>query len=127
MDTDKLIATYVRIRDARSELKATYKKEDDVLKSKLETLESALSSMFDDNGVTNVKTQSGTAYRTVKTRYWAPDWDEFRKFVVEHDALGLFENRVAQGNMKEYLEHYPDLAPPIRADSRYSITVRRGN
>lgn len=83
--------------------------------------------MFNDNGITNVKTQSGTAYRTVKTRYWAPDWDEFRKFAVENDAIGLFENRIAQGNMKEFLEHHPDLAPPIRADSRYSITVRRGN
>lgn len=34
MDTEKVISTYVRIRDARSELKAAYQKKDEVLKAK---------------------------------------------------------------------------------------------
>jgi hypothetical protein len=47
-------------------------------------------------------------------------------FVKEHDAIELFEKRVSQGNMKQFLEENPDKFPQgMMMDSKYKITVRR--
>jgi hypothetical protein len=47
-------------------------------------------------------------------------------FVKDNDALGLFEKRIHQGNMKQFLDEYPDKFPPgMLVDSKYKITVRR--
>ena len=126
MDTNKLVRAYINIRDARAELKATYEAEDAALKDKLGKIETALLALADELKLSSIKTEAGTATRTQRTRYWAADWDAFKAFVREHDALDLLERRVHQGNIKAFMEEHPDAIPPINADSAFHITVRRG-
>ena len=48
------------------------------------------------------------------------------KFILEHKVPELLEKRVAQGNMKAFLEENPDLLPAgLNIDSEYTVTVRR--
>lgn len=126
MDTKKLVATYIKIRDARGELKAKYEDEDAKLKAQLSKIEQVLLKMTDDLGVTSLKTEAGTATKTQRTRYWAADWDAFKDFMRQYDALDLVERRVHQGNFKEFMETHPDVVPPVNADSSFAITIRRG-
>jgi hypothetical protein len=126
MDTKKLVATYVKIRDARAELKAKYEDDDAKLKAQLGKIEQVLLKMTDDLGVTSLKTEAGTATKTQRTRYWAADWDAFKDFMRQYDALDLVERRVHQGNFKEFMETHPDVVPPVNADSTFAITIRRG-
>jgi len=126
MDTNKLVATYVKIRDARSELKSKYEDDDARLKAQLDKIERVLLKMTDDLGVTSLKTEAGTATKTQRTRYWAADWDAFKDFMRQYDALDLVERRVHQGNFKEFMETHPDVVPPVNADSSFAITIRRG-
>jgi hypothetical protein len=64
--------------------------------------------------------------RSVATRYWTNDWDSMYNFIKENDALGLFEKRIHQVNMKQFLEENPDSFPPnMLVDSKYKIIVRR--
>jgi hypothetical protein len=50
------------------------------------------------------------------------------EFVKENDAYGLFEKRISQTNMKQFLEENPDKFPKgMLLDSAYKITVRRSN
>lgn len=126
MDTNKLVRAYIKIRDARAELKADYEAQDANLKDKLTKIEGALLALADELKLNSIKTEAGTATRVQRTRYWAADWDAFKTFVKEHDALDLLERRVHQGNIKSFMEENPDAVPPVNADSTLSITVRRG-
>jgi len=129
MDTAKLVSAYIRIRDARSDLKRKFDDEDAALKEKIDIIENALLDLAKEHGLDSMKTPYGTASRVVRTRYWAPDWDSFKDFLKEQgdDGFDLVERRIHQGNFKEFLENHPDVAPPVNSDSRYSIVVRRGN
>ena len=54
------------------------------------------------------------------------NWDSFKQFVLEHEVLDLFEKRIAQGNMKQFLEENPGVVPPgLNSDSEVTITVRK--
>jgi hypothetical protein len=45
---------------------------------------------------------------------------------MEHDALDLFEKRIAQLNMKQFLEENPGVVPPgLNSNSEYDISVRK--
>lgn len=125
MDVSKLVEVYVKIRDKRAELKKSFEVEDNKLVEKLEMIESELLNVCKDNGVESLRTTSGTAFRTIKERVWAPDWDAFKEFVREHDAVELFESRIHQGNYKEWAEAHPDVSAPVNVDRKYAITVRR--
>ena len=77
-------------------------------------------------GVTSVRTTEGTAVMSVKTRYYTQDWDSFKQFVIDNHALELFEKRIAQSNMAQFLEENPGVVPPgLNSASEYDISVRK--
>lgn len=123
---DKLVKTYVKIRDKRKELVDQYEKEDNNLKEALELIESELLEMCKETGADSLRTEFGTVTRRVAKRYWTNDWHSFHEFLKEHGTLELLEKRIAQTNMSTFLEENPDLLPPgLNIDSRYTVTVRR--
>ena len=79
-----------------------------------------------ETGATSFSTPHGTAYRTVKNRYWTNDWEHFYGFMRDNNALELLEKRIHQANMKEFMDQNPDLHPPgLNIDSEYEITIQR--
>lgn len=123
---DKLVKTYVKIRDKRKELVDQYEKEDNNLKEALELIESELLEMCKETGADSLRTEFGTVTRRVAKRYWTNDWHSFHEFLKKHGTLELLEKRIAQTNMSTFLEENPDLLPPgLNVDSRYTVTVRR--
>ena len=124
--TDKLVKTYVKIRDARKVLSDQFEKDDAELREAMDTIESQLLEACKSIGADSIRTEFGTVSRTVKKRYWTNDWHSFYEFLKEHEALELLEKRVAQTNMSTFLEENPDLHPPgLNVDSRYAVVVRR--
>ena len=53
------------------------------------------------------------------------DWDAFKNFVREYDAIDLLVKNINQSNFKEWAEQHPDVVAPVNIDRRYAITVRR--
>ena len=126
MDAEKIVKTYIRIRDARDTI--AKKRDDEIaeLQQQLDALEDALLEICKDTGQEGGKTASGSFSRSVKTRYETTDWDRMYAFISEHNAPEILEKRIHQGNMKTFLEENPDLLPEgLNVRSRYSITVRR--
>lgn len=123
---DKLAKVYRRIRSEIDTLTQEYDNKVEVLKEQLEELKNAMKDQMQALGVTSVKTANGTVVLGTTTRYSTADWDSFKTFVTEHDALDLFEKRIHQGNMKQFLEENPGLVPPgLNSNSEYSISVRK--
>ena len=77
-------------------------------------------------GVSSVRTDQGTVVLSTKTRYNTQDWDSFKTFVLQHEAVDLLEKRIAQTNMSTFLEENPGLVPPgLNSVSEYAISVRK--
>jgi len=119
---DKLVAVYIKMRDAKAELA----KRDAEISEQMSMIEAELLEICKATGQEGGRTPKGTFTRSVRTRYDTSDWQSMYKFIKEHDALELLEQRVSQGNMKTFLKDNPGLLPPgLNSSSRYAITVRR--
>jgi hypothetical protein len=123
---DRLAKTYRKIRDAKAALTTQYDTELAKLDGQLEIVAAAMKEHMKAAGVTSVKTEQGTIILSKQTRYSVQDWDAFKAFVVEHNALDLFEKRMAQKNTEQFLEENPDVAiPSLMTDSKYVVSVRK--
>ena len=128
MDATKLVSAYIKMRDAKDALTREYEAKINEVKEQMELVEQALLEICKETGQDGGKTAYGTFSRTVKTRYWTNDWGSMYRFIKENDAIQLLEQRVHQGNMKQFLAENPGLLPEgLNTDSKYSITVRRAS
>lgn len=126
MDATKLVAVYIKMRDAKDAITREYEAKVNEIKEQMEAVEQALLEICKTTGQDGGRTTHGTFSRTVKTRYWTNDWGSMHSFIKEHDAIHLLEQRIHQTNMQEFLRDNPGTLPQgLNADSRYSITVRR--
>ncbi|NBO66125.1 MAG: hypothetical protein EBU88_15010, partial [Acidobacteria bacterium] len=126
VSVEKLTRVYIKIRDARAELAAKFKTEDDALVEQLDVVKRALLNYCSEHGVESVRTSEGLFYRTTKTRYWTSDWESMHKFVLEHGVPEFFEKRLHQGVVKQFLEEHPEVVPPgLNTDVEYVVTVKR--
>jgi hypothetical protein len=123
---DRLAKIYRKIRTEITTLTQEYDGKVETLKAQQEEIKNAMKDMMKTMGVTSVRTAQGTVVLAVKTRYHTQDWDSFKKFVVEHDAVDLLEKRIAQSNMSQFLEENPGLVPPgLNSHAEYDISVRK--
>lgn len=126
ISADKLVSTYVKIRDRRAELTREYEKQDNKLKEQLELVANKLLDICRETGVESMRTSAGTVSRSVSTRYWTSDWASMYDFIREHDAINLLEQRIHQGNLKSFLAEHPETVPKgLNSDSAYTVRVTR--
>jgi hypothetical protein len=123
---DKLARVYRKMQARIQELTAAYESEVEGIKAQQDAVKQALKDQMLALGLTSVNTSEGTVILSTKTRYATNDWDSFKQFVVEHDALDLFEKRIAQTNMATFLKENPGLAVPgLNSNAEYAISVRK--
>jgi hypothetical protein len=90
-------------------------------------LEAAMLETCDDIGAETLRTESGTIIKTLKENFVCGDWDNFKAFVLENQALELLQQRISQTNFKEFLSTREDegLPPGISTMREFKITVRK--
>ena len=126
LSAEKLTKTYIRIREERASLSASYKEKDTALVNQLDMVRKGLLDYCEKHGVESVKTSEGLFYRTTKTKYWTSDWESMHKFILQHEVPELYDKRLNQSNLKEFLEDNPDVYPEgLNKDTEYVITVRK--
>ena len=126
LSAEKLTKAYIRIREERASLSASYKEKDTALVNQLDMVRQGLLNYCEKHGVESVKTSEGLFYRTTKTKYWTSDWESMHKFILQHEVRELFDKRLNQSNLKEFLEDNPDVYPEgLNKDTEYVITVRK--
>lgn len=123
---NKLAKVYRKMQAKLQQLTAVYETEAAALKAQQDQVKEALKTQMLALGVKSVNTEEGIVILSTKTRYWPQDWDAFKEFVKENDALDLFEKRVAQTNMATWLQDNPTLVPPgLNSSSEYAVSVRK--
>lgn len=119
---EKLVKIYMKMKAAHSELEA----QAEAVKKQQDEVKNAIKDMMQAEGVLSSKTSFGTVSLSLKKRYYTHDWDSFKQFVMTNDALDLFEKRIAQRNMAQFLEANPTLVPPgLDSISEYEVSVRK--
>ena len=126
MKADALVLAYRKIRDAINEKEEAHKAEIAALKAQQDLVSDALLALCNEQNLDSIRTPAGTVTRTMNTRYWTNDWESMHSFIKEHDALYLLEQRIHNGNMKQFLEDNPDDLPiGLNADTKYVVRVRK--
>lgn len=126
---DSLVKAYLAIRLQREKLAKKYEQEDAVFKEQMDRLEEAMLNTCNDIGAETLRTESGTIVKTLKENYICGDWDNFKKFILENEALELLQQRISQTNFKEFITTRKDegLPPGISTMREFKITVRKPN
>lgn len=125
---DRLAKVYVKIRDKISDLTRDYETQVETLKAQQAQVSSTMKDQLRAMGTLSSKTEFGTVSLITKTRYYAMDKDAFKRFVIENDAADLYEQRVAQKNMAEFLDKNPGNVPPgLNIVSEIEVSVRKPN
>ena len=123
---DKLAKVYRKIRDEVQALTRDYESAVEELKAQQSEIQNAMKDKMLTLGVTSVKTSEGTIILAEKTRYYTEDWDSFKTFVVEHDALDLFEKRIHQTNIVTFLDENPGVVPAgLNSMTEFAVSVRK--
>lgn len=123
---DKLVSVYIKMRDKRDDIKKEMEAKVRDIEEQMELVSSRLLEICKETGADSFRTPDGTAYRTIKHRYWTNDWESFHKFMQENAAMELLERRIHQSNMKQFLDENPEMHPAgLQVDREYAITVRR--
>ena len=119
---DTLCKIYMKMRAKLSELNSEIAK----IEEQKEQVSIAMRDKMKELGVQSVRTDHGTVTMLKKTRYYTQDWDSFKNFVLENQAVDLLERRIAQTNMTQFLEENPGLVPPgLNAESKLDVSVRK--
>lgn len=119
---DRLVRIYTKMRAKLQELDQEVER----IKEEQKAVKLAIKDQMQTNHLTSAKTEFGTVSLVTKTRFYTQDWDSFKSFMKEHDALDLMERRISQTNMKTFLEEHPTLMPPgLNSETEFDISVRK--
>ena len=124
---DSLVQAYLKLRLEREKLAKKYEQEDSVFKEQMDRLEEAMLNTCNDIGAETLRTESGTIVKTLKENYVCGDWDNFKRFILENQALELIQQRISQTNFKEFMSTRGEdgLPPGISTMREFKITVRK--
>lgn len=123
---DKLTRVYMKMRGKIQEVEAEYEAKIEALKAQQQEVKNAMKDLMLEQGSRSVRTDYGTVTLSEKTRYYTQDWDSFKHFVIEQDAVDLLERRIHQTNMAKFLEENPAMHPPgLNADKQFDVSVRK--
>jgi hypothetical protein len=123
---DKLAKVYRKMSAEIQRLTQEYDNATAQIKQQQDTIKTAIKDEMLRLGVKSVRTDGGTISLSTKTRYSTEDWDAFKEFIKENDAIELLEKRISQSNMATFLEENPGKVPAgLNSFKEYAISVRK--
>jgi predicted secreted Zn-dependent protease len=124
VSAEALVSVYIKIRSAIEHKEEEHKVVMQGLKEQLEAVSDQLLTICSTQNAEGIRTSAGTVSRRVSSRYWTSDWDSMYTFIKEHDAPFLLEQRIHNGNMRQFLKDNPDVLPAgLQAERKFTIQV----
>lgn len=126
IQADRLASAYIKMRDKRSQLQKEFDEKDKEIEAQMDMVAEELLKLCKSIGADSIKTQAGTVFRSVKTRYETTDWENMYAFIKEHDVPQVLERRISTTNMTQFLDDNPTVMPiGMNINKKYTVTVRR--
>ena len=124
---EELVKAYIAIRNKRDANAREFNAKDAELKAELAQLDQVMLNSCNEIDADSIKTSSGTIIKTMKENFVCGDWDNFKQYVMQNDAIELLQQRLQQTNFKEFLSNRTDegLPPGISSMKEFQIVVRK--
>lgn len=124
---DKVVQAFTAIRDHRTAKRHVWEQEDAALEADQDKLKALMLQIMNTTGAESIRTEHGTAIRTLKTKPSVADWSAVYAFIMaDVDRFELLEKRVKATFVKQYMEENEGLLPPgVNIYQEYEISVRR--
>lgn len=123
---EKIVRIYVKMRDARSALKAEYEAKDKAIKDQQDELETFLLGEMNSLGFDSFKTAAGTAYRTDQLIPQGADWNVFYDWVAKTRGFDFLFKRIKADAVRDYMDlHNGELPPGVSIFSKLGVGIRR--
>ena len=126
-DVASKVQKYIQIRNELAEIRKTFQAVEVALKADLEDISFEIVNISDELGVDSLKTEYGTAYRSVKSSYRVLDWEMYLQWAEEHGALHTIQKRVTKTAVDEIVEADlgGDLPPGLDLYTEVTINIRK--
>ena len=124
---EELVRAYIAIRNKRDANAREFDAKDKELKAELAQLDQVMLHSCNEIDPDSIKSNSGTIIKTMEENFVCSDWDNFKQYIVQEDAIDLLQQRIHQTNFKEFLSNRTDegLPPGISSMKEFQIIVRK--
>ena len=122
---DKLIKAYLLLRNKKEAIVAKVKEEVSGIKEQMAQLENFMQLKADEQGVTQFKTENGTAFLSTVDQALVSDWDKVLEFVAKNEAYELLEKRVSKYAVRDYMKQNKELPPGVSYRTLIKVSVRK--
>lgn len=126
-ELDELVKIYLTIRKEREILSQQFEAKDAELKADMVSIEQVLLASCNDINADSIRTPNGTIIKSMKESYVCGDWDNFKQFILENQAVELLQQRIHQTNFKEFMSNHEGegLPPGVSSMREVVVTVRK--
>jgi hypothetical protein len=125
MKISELVAKYVQLRDKKAEYKGEYEAKVAKIEETLGKIECKLLEVFEQTGMDSVKTEFGTAYKSVRSSASVADRDAFMAYVKANDEWQLVDIRAAKTAVEQFKDVNNDLPPGVNWREERVVNFRR--
>ena len=124
---DEIVQAFLSIRGQREAIAREFELKDAELKAEQVQLEQVLLEQCNSLNAETIRTGAGTVVKTLKENFICSDWDGLKSFILENGLIELMQQRLHNGNLKEYLAtHEGEGMPPgVSSFREYSIVVKK--
>jgi hypothetical protein len=115
------------IRSERENIARQFEAKDAELETELRAIEQVLLNACNEIQAESIRTGSGTIVKSLKESYVCGDWNNFKEFIMENQAIELLQQRIHQSNFKEFVNGRKEegLPPGISTMREFTITVKK--
>jgi hypothetical protein len=126
VNVDDVIKAYVQMRDAADALEKQHKEELAPMRDKMRKVEHWLQNTLQSQGLTNFKSENGTAFLQGVSSVKVQDWESLLAFIRDKNMWELLDHRVAKSVVEDYLESTGEIPPGVDIKRETVVRVRRG-
>jgi hypothetical protein len=120
-----VIRAYMKLREQKAVIEGDAKERVAELKAKMEKLEAFLKSQMDEQGLTSLKSEWGTAFLTTTDYANVADWDAVLGFIRENDAYDMLEKRISKIAVRGYIEQTKAVPPGVNYGTKLEVNIRK--
>lgn len=125
MTPAELIKRYQEIKRTKDIMDTEYKESIKPYSEALEAIELSLLEYLNDNGLQNLKTETGTAYKVTHVNTKMVDRQKLVAFVKETDNFDLFTNSLTKEAVKAYVETHKEPPPGVEVTTYLECNIRK--
>ena len=127
LELDELVKIYLTIRKEREILSRQFEEKDAELEGDMKSQEQVMLAQCNEINADSIRTPNGTVIKSMKESFVCGDWDHFKEFIMENQAIELLQQRIHQTNFKEFMSNHEGegLPPGISSMREVTITVRK--